>query len=58
MGRYYDPILTDYVNNADHCRDDVYYQGNKLHKIKKKFSTVKTRMASQEKHCQLCFLNG
>ena len=51
----FDPVLTDYVNNADRYPDDVYYQGGKLHKIKKK---VTLSVRPREKHCQFCFLSG
>ena len=57
----YDPVLTDYINNADNYPDDVYYQGGKLHKIKKKVSPAKPKTKPRRttmNHCQFCFLSG
>ena len=53
----YDPVLTDFVNN-DHP-PDVYYQGGKLHKMRRRtISPKKTTSRREEKHCQFCFLSG
>ena len=54
----YDPVLTDFVNND--YPEDVYYQGGKLHKMKKKKASppTKTPTSTEVKHCQFCFLSG
>ena len=52
----YDPVLSDYVNNADDYPEDVYYQGGKIHRMTKRSNTSKSK--SSAKHCQYCFLNG
>ena len=54
----YDPVLTDFVNND--YPEDVYYQGGKLHKMKKKKASppTKTPTSTEVNHCQFCFLSG
>ena len=52
----YDPVLSDYFNNADDYPEDVYYQGGKIHRMTKRSNTSKSK--SSAKHCQYCFLNG
>ena len=55
----FDPVLTDYINNADDYPDDVYYQAGRLHRIQKKASpeVIPTRR-TRENHCEFCFLSG
>ena len=61
----YDPVLSDFINNEH--PPDVYYQGGKLHRMRKRVSptsapvpgTRSTSMSSPEEvHCQFCFLSG
>ena len=59
----YDPVLSDFINNEH--PPDVYYQGGKLHRMRKRSSprpAQGTRSASksspEEFHCQFCFLSG
>ena len=53
----YDPVLTDFVNND--YPTDVYYQGGKLHKMKRRNSPQRSKpRRGEEKHCQFCFLSG
>ena len=56
----FDPVLTDYVNNADNYPDDAYYQAGQIHRVTKRRSRnrVSPKLQSTEKHCQYCFLNG
>ena len=52
----YDPVLTDFVNGD--YPPDVYYQGGKLHKMKRRGSPQRSKSKQEEKHCQFCFLSG
>ena len=56
----FDPVLTDYVNNADKYPDDVYSEGGRLHRIQKKVTPaeVKPTRKTRYNHCEFCFLSG
>ena len=59
----YDPVLSDFYNNEH--PPDVYYQGGKLHRMRKRTSPrsapgtrTTSRSTPEELHCQFCFLSG